>query len=821
MGRSYANIDSFATNFARQTIRFRWWVILGAILIAIGLGSGGRFLEFSNNYRVFFSDANPELSAFLDFQATYTKSDNILFVLNQRDGTAITKDTLVAVEELTEAAWQIPFSSRVDSITNFQHTYGVDDDLIVEDLIYNPGGMTDEEITARLDVAVAEPLLRNQLIHPERIATSVNVVLQYPELSLTEVPEAAAYARGLRADIEERYPQLQVSITGVSMLNNAFAEIGTQDLGVLLPIMFVIILGLTLAILRTPSGTGSTLMVIALSTMAAMGIAGFAGVSLTPVAAMAPVVILTLAVADSVHVLMSLRSAMRSGMNKEESIIESIRLNMVPVTVTSLTTIVGFLALNFSDSPPFWHLGNITATGIAAAWILSLTLLPAMLAIFPMKQLTPAEDSWGERQMSHLAEFVIARPVTLVASLGIISAVLIFMIPNLNLNDEWTKYFDHRTEFRRDTDVGLQYFGMYPVEYSVPADTIGGVSDPEFLARLDAFSEFLRAQPQVQHVYSLSDIMKRLNRNLHADDPAYYRIPEDRELAAQYLLLYELSLPYGLDLNDRINIDKSATRLTATLKDVDSVETKAFLAATREWMAENLPENGHAHPTGPQVMFTYIAERNVESMTLGTVIAILAISGILILTLRNLKLGILSLVPNGLPILTTFGTWTLLIGHVGFSVATIASISLGIIVDDTVHLLSKYVRAREERNASAADAIRYAFKTVGMALVVNTVVLTAGFLVLVVSAFKVNVDMGLLTAIAIVYALSLDVLILPGLLLLLDRDTTATDAAATTSNGGESMNISGQPAAIALALTATLALTVAPDTLAQTEPRGD
>ena len=127
-------------------------------------------------------------------------------------------------------------------------------------------------------------------------------------------------------------------------------------------------------------------------------------------------------------------------------------------------------------------------------------------------------------------------------------------------------------------------------------------------------------------MYSLSDIMKRLNKNLHGDDDSFYRIPGDRDLAAQYLLLYELSLPYGLDLNDRVNIDKSATRVTATLQDVDSIETKRFLEHTTEWMRQNLPATMEAHPTSAQVMFTYIAERNVSQMTGGTLAAVFAIA---------------------------------------------------------------------------------------------------------------------------------------------------------------------------------------------------
>jgi len=768
MPNSFEILDRLAARFTRGVLRFRWLVILAAVIGAITIGSGAQNLEFANNYRVFFSDENPELVAFEDLQATYTKNDNFLFVLEPEDGGAFSTDTLAAVESLTEAAWQIPFAIRVDSISNFQHTYGVEDDLIVEDLFRNSFEMSTDETVRRGDIALAEPLLRDQLVTSDGTVTAVNVVLQYPEKNLTEVPEAVAFARDLRQQIETAHPNIDVSLTGVSMLNNAFAETGVSDVGTLMPIMFGIILLLTLIILRSAVATFATLGVIMLSTMVAMGWAGFMGIKLTPISASAPTIILTLAIADSIHILIALRSAMRAGMNKSEAIVDAVRLNFLPVGVTSITTIIGFLALNFSDSPPFWHLGNITAVGIAAAWLFSITLLPALISILPYKAKQLTGDDRGEKVMSRIAEFVIARPRQILIALGGATLLLTALIPTIDLNDQWTGYFDERVEFRRDTDQALQHFGMYPIEYSVPAQESGGISDPEYLANLERLAEFLRDQPEIVHVYSFSDIMKRLNKNLHGDDPGYYQTPGDRDEAAQYLLLYELSLPYGLDLNDRVNIDKSATRITATLGDVDSIQTKRLLEATEEWMQANLPEWMEAKPTSAQVMFTYIAERNVENMVSGTIIAIVAIAAILMLALQSFRLGLLSLIPNGLPILATFGAWALIVGEVGFSVATIASISLGIIVDDTVHLLSKYVRARRELNGTAADAIRYAFKSVGVAIVVNTVILVAGFMVMLTSSFKVNADMGLLTAIAIVSALILDFLFLPALLLLID-----------------------------------------------------
>ena len=479
-------------------------------------------------------------------------------------------------------------------------------------------------------------------------------------------------------------------------------------------------------------------------------------------------------ITDSIHILVSMRVAMLGGLSKHDAIIDGIRTNFFAVSITSLTTIVGFLALNFSDSPPYHHLGNITAIGIGFAWLFSLTFLPALLSLLPMKAPTPKKRPSATARMEKLADFVIANSKKLLFGTLAATLVLVAMIPTLEFEDQWVEYFDQRLEMRRDNDVALQHFGLYPIEFSVPSGEPGGVSNPEFLATLEGFTDWIREQPGVTHVYSLTDIMKRLNKNLNEDDPSYYRLPDSRELSAQYLLLYELSLPYSLDLNDRINIDKSATRVTATLRDLTTSETKDFLAAAENWLQENAPPTMHTNATGAQVMFTFIAERNVESMIAGSGIAIGAIALIMILSLRSLGLGLLSLVPNSLPILATYGAWAILVGTVGFSVASVAAVSLGIVVDDSVHFLTKYLRGLRQRGLSREDAIRYAFRTVGVAIVVNTIVLAAGFAVLAISTFKLNADMGLMTALAIVFALVLDFFLLPALLLHLPKSAQSS-----------------------------------------------
>ncbi|WP_417457859.1 efflux RND transporter permease subunit [Kordiimonas sp.] len=782
MPKTMTAIDEFAVKLANFVIAKRWLVIFATLLLTVLIASGARFLQFSNNYRDFFSESNPELQAFEEFQDTYTKNDNFFFTIIPENGDVFSNDTLALVEDMTLEAWQIPYSIRVDSLSNFQHTYAEDDDLIVEDLVKGADSLTADDLAEKSQIALTEPLLRNQLVTADGRAIAVNVVVQYPEAHAFEVPEAVAYARGIKERMLEKYPGHEIRMTGVSMLNNAFQEAGMADSTEMIPMMYLLLLVLMAVTVRSVSGTIVTLLMIAFASAIGMGAAGFAEIGLTPISLSAPTIILTLAIADAVHILITARHSMSHGMSKRDALVEAVRVNFLAVMVTSLTTAIGFLALNFSDAPPFWHLGNISAVGIAAAWIMSVTFLPAMLSVLPMRAPKKAKET-ANNFMGKLADFVVRNNKKLFYGMGALALLLVSAMPLIQFNDQWTEYFDPSIEFRRDSDVSNEYFGFYPIEFSVHAPGEGGVSDPDFLVKLDEFAQFLREQPNVSHVYSVTDIMKRLNRNLHGDEASWYRLPDDRELSAQYLLLYELSLPYGLDLNDRINIDKSATRVTATLKNISTSETKVFLNSARDWIAQNAPDYMKATvPTSAQVMFTYVAERNVASMITGNIIAIIAIGIVMMIALKSVKIGAISMVPNALPILTAFGAWALLVGTVGFSVAAVASVSLGIVVDDTVHFLAKYVRGLREKGYDRAGAIKYAFETVGYALVVNTVVLVIGFAYLATSHFKMNADLGLLTALAISFALVFDFLFLPAVMLR-GSGKWISDTKKTDSNG--------------------------------------
>ncbi|MDH5712156.1 MAG: MMPL family transporter, partial [Gammaproteobacteria bacterium] len=471
--------------------------------------------------------------------------------------------------------------------------------------------------------------------------------------------------------------------------------------------------------------------------------------------------------ANGVHMLVTMRHEMALGHNKITGMVESMRINFQPVFVTSLTTVLGFLSLNFSDAPPFHDLGNIAAIGVAAGFILSVTFLPAMVAILPAYS---RKEVVGKQALGNFGEFVIKHHHRLLIGTALLSIILVSLVPKNELNDIFVNYFDETVEFRLDSDYAAKHLtGVYYVDFSLTSAETGGISDPNFLNKTEKFSQYLRSLPGVIHVHTITDTFKRLNKNMHGDDPAWYRLPDQRDMAAQYLLLYEMSLPYGLDLNNQIDVSKSATKIAVTLDTLSSNEILQFEETTEKWLKENLPDI-EAGATGPTLMFAHIGKRNIHSMLIGTTVALILISITLIFFMKSLKYGLISLIPNILPAAAAFGLWAIYSGQVGLALSVVTGMTLGIVVDDTVHFLSKYIRARKEKHLNAEEAVRYAFNSVGIALLVTSVVLIAGFMILAQSHFVLNSEMGLVTSTVIALALVLDFMLLPPLLMKLDGD---------------------------------------------------
>lgn len=764
---------TLAYNYCQWLYRNRWHVVVFYALVAAVAAWQALELKSTMDNRVFFGPENPELRLLTSLEKEYTQTNDVLVAIEPKKGNVFTREGLGAILELTDRLWKAPFATRVDSLTNFQYSRGNSDEVAIGDLVPKSFTFTAEDLADVRAIALRDPLLKGLLISQDGSVAGVRVNFQFPRDDAASVHEIAAYLLALQDAFRVAHPEVQLYFTGNVMVMKAFGEAQQRDIVYLVPLMLAVMAGILYVLLRSWAATFIAMSVAGLSMLIAMGSAGAMGIVLSAGTAPAPFIVLTVALAYGVHLIAEYVDGCRLGASNRVSALGAVESNIFPIFLTSLTTAIGFLSMNASDAPPFHDLGNISAIGVAAAFVLSFSLTPALLQIFSVP--VDPKTSVTNIALKETAKFVNAKPGQVLIAMATVVLLLAVGITHMRQSENWVEYFDETFQFRRDTDAVLaKLTGFDVLEFSIPAKAYGGVESPAYMAKLHDFTTWLRKQPEVLNVVAVSDIVKRVNRNVHGDDPAYDRLPQSREEIAQYLLLYEMSLPHGLSLTDRINASRDASRVTIVVgKDGKNLPSDVLLPVSERfehWLKTHGGPSMAAQGTGLSLMFAHLSERNIALMIGGTSIAIFLVSLILVVGLRSFKLALVSLVGDFVPAIMALGLWGYLVAEMNVAVSIVAAMTFGIVVDDTIHYLSRYSRARRILGMTPDQAVEYAFTSTGKAMIFTMTVMCFGFTVLSFSSFGVNATLGALTVITFGFALVSDFLILAPLLLVCDRE---------------------------------------------------
>ena len=761
-----------------------WIVESRYLLLLIVMGAfafstfGFKKLTINTDYKHYLDQSSRD--SIQSLEDIYGKNINILMALRpnlEKSSDIYNAEFLAGVESLTEKAWQTPHSTRVDSLTNFQRVKVDDDFLKVENLVKNAKEMKEEELQEIASFVKAEPRLRRMLVSEDGQLTAININLNIENENFDKTAEAVEFVFQLKEDFLEKFPGSKIYMSGAGLLSYELTQAAIRDLKVYVPLMYLVLFFLLGWLLRSAWAVFLTLNCLGISLAMTMGLCGWLGIPISNTMAMAPTLLLTLGVADCVHIFVGFLSRYREGVSKAKALLETLKVNISPVFMTSFTTAVGFLSLNSSDSTNFRELGNVVALGVSLLFFVAIFLLPALILILPIKPQMGQTKIFGRSFIQQLAQLVLNKPRTLALSVIALSVFCVFGVQKNVVDENFLEFLDHSNPVRSDTElISKELIGLYTIQYDIPSGQIDGISDPDYLQGLDQLASWFRQQPEVIQVSSVSDIFKDLNRSLNGGVETQYRLPEDSSLSAQYFLLYEMSLPFGLDLNSKVNLEKSNTHFVVHPKNLSNRELiqfgqKAKIKIDELLVVENRPSNVVSGATA----FAKITQNNVVNMLQGTGMALLVVSLVLMLAFRSFSMGLLSLVPNILPALIGFGLWGVLMGKVGLAVSSVIGMTFGIVVDDTIHFLSHYLDARRRDKLSPRASIEKTFSTVGIAVIITTVVLMAGFSILGLSSFTMNSHMSQLTALIVFIALVVDLFFLPQLLLayekLLRRET--------------------------------------------------
>ncbi len=742
-------------------------ILTVTILIVLTFAIGLKNLSISNDFRVYLSKDNPQLLAFESFESNYVKSDSATLVVTAKNGDLFNPKGLRLIEQLTEQAWLVDSAYRVSSLTNYQYSQSKQDEITTDYLVEDASQLSSQQVNAIRKIALSEKRLVRSLITKDGKLTVIAINLRLDRKKANASIAITEQIETIRDKYRLLYPEFQIDNGGSTAFNATLARAIAQDLSTLMPLSYLIIFVGLFLFLRSLLGTGAIFILISACLICTFGFFGWVAPVLTPIAGFAPSILLSIMVADSVHVLVTYFHQINLGESKKLAIATSLKLNFMPILVTSITTVIGFLSLNFSTSPPYRDLGNMVAFGVLIALLFSLFFLPTLMLMMPIKGTRRAVN---QHLFERFSNFVIGKKFQLILLVSLAVIGLTVFIPNNKISDNWSNYFDDSFPMIKLVNRIDGYLtGVNTLEYSL-TPTIGqSIFDPEYLSQMDQFEQWYLVQEKIMNVKSLSRLMKDLNQVMHNDDPVWYRVPESNELAAQYLLFHEFGLPEGMGLNNLVTIHKTASRFSVSMTNAGSDELLAMDNKAQAWLKQNAPAINADPATGLGVVFAHIAQRNITSLLMGTLFALVGISIVLMLVLKSFKYGLISLIPNIIPAAMAYGLWGLTFGYVDISLSIVACSTLGIVVDDTVHFLHKYIRARKS-GKDAVESVRESFSRVGIALLTTSVVLASGFMILSVSHMNTSATIGILMAVTLIFALIVDFLLLPPLLLYLDKD---------------------------------------------------
>jgi predicted RND superfamily exporter protein len=736
------------------------------VVVATVIGSGVDKLTVDHDVRNFLNPNDEILRTYEDFQKDYGSDNNFFVVVAPGSGSVFDPEALLLLHEIGLAARGIPYFSSVTS-------------MLENPIFAMPLARAALEASERADAPrslepveqfreaiMQDPWLAKRLVALDGRAAAVKIGIDLPAGAPEARADAIREARAVVKRFSTAYPNASITLAGNIAVTEELSEAISNSVSTVTTVTSVLIWVFLLIFTRSIFATTATFLVMALSVGTTMGMVGWLGVELTVVAGFVPAAIATLAVADSIHLLVGYHAALGREGTKLAALRAAVRANSKPIFLTSLTSVLGVLTLNFSDAPLYREMGNIIAGGIAVAYLMSMTLWPALMAWFPAPARTPR--MLDVRLMSRVGSWVISKRTPLILIGLSVSMLVVSLAARNSFTERWYEYLSDEYEARRAMDTVVENFaGIHHLYYSLDSGQPDGVFDSSYLSELEEFANWYRQQPDVNHVVGLVDALRTAGivEDSESQQTAGVSVRPGLGMLIRAAGL-QLHRPDSAGI---LNADYSSSILEVILEPVDSASLIALDARAHEWLAENAIHVDSATGLGLDLVFAKINVSNVRSIMLGATIALIAISAMLVLLLRSPRLGLISLVPNLVPIGLAFGVWGIFVGYIDMAVSVVMGISIGLVVDDTVHFLCKYTAARGLAEGDNLKALEAAFGQVGTAIVISSLVLMVGFAGALGSDITPTRETAAILIMTIGFAMLADLLLLPALLAVLDK----------------------------------------------------
>jgi predicted RND superfamily exporter protein len=736
-----------------------WGAIALGVLLLVGLAPGLLRLKTDFTHTGFFNADDPKLQKFEEFEKRFGNDDTVVIAVHSPSGVYDTA-TITLVQRLTDQLWRVPEVIRVESVANYNWLHGKEGEIVVEPFL--PRTPSPERLAERRRLNDTEHILPRYLISDDQRTT---LVIGRIKPAIDRPPDSAAITRALRAiAAQARVTDETLHLQGTPVVTYGFEEVTIEDLARLVPLVVALAAVFLFLILRSVVAIVLPFVTVSASLICAFGMAGWAGLVQVPLSTAIPSILIAVGIADTVHVVFSFVGALRAGASQRDAARYALMRNMLPTFLTSLTTAVGFFSFMSAPLKPLAMLGIVTGFGTAVTWVFAFVVCGGALFVLPFR-IAPRPDvshAVGLAGGGWLVAFAVAHRRAVLLGTVTVVAVSCWYALGMDVSTDPIKYFSRDVPVRQAHELlEREMQTSRSIELVVESGREGGALDAAFLEKVDELERALAQDPSVTLTLSIVDTLKQVNQALADGDPAAYALPDDNAAIAQQMLLYTLALPPGMDLNDRITVREDALRVTLVGNHENST---AAVALVDRAIALGAERSLDVWATGKYFLYQETSDYVVQSLLRSIAGASLVIGLIMAVMLRSIRLGIISMIPNIVPLFVAGATLRLLGRPLDLGTAMVASVALGICIDDTSQILANYARVRRDGLAAVPALYRVMEHSLPSLLSTNGV-LIASFASFVVATYIPNMVFGLLTSFVFVVALIADLMLTPVLLL--------------------------------------------------------
>ncbi len=757
---------------ARLCTDKRWPLFAFACLLCVALLPGILQLGFDTSLGALMSQDDPYLDEFARVEESFPPELEVNFgFVADTEQTVFTFATLRAIADLESNFRAIPGAIRFSSITDF---FSPDrQERLFTRPLENYSAVELQEVAG---LALNDRILTGSYLSPNGQFARAVIAINEGDLTPEDRIEIANAATGLLDELRAAHPQANIVINSDVLLEQDGRQAMLDDLSVLLPIVIAVcILAICLCFRSLLLGM-AILVHIAFTIVSTLGLLGYLQLQFNSISVMAPLVVVIVAVANSVHIISLLQQGLERGEDKLQAMRYSLSRNFIPVSLAAITTAIGFSSLNMSSSPSIQDFGRIVALGISFAYLFTLLVLPTVLILL-VRQNAAYTDSehFLRRALSRLATFTHRYDKPLFMSCSVLAVLGFLLLPLNEMDFNRLNFIDPGSELSRYYDAVAEHMDRGPtLAYVIDTGTIDGGIDPAFLQQLEDYQQWLTELDAIESAASVVDMVKTINEVANENDPNAYAIPPDINEVAYYLNSYEVVQSEEFPLSGFLSNDYSEATLVINARRLSNQELLDLDAELSSEFARFFPQAELLHGSGLLLFARMDALVTIELLQ-GYSISLILITLCLIIGLRSWYFGLLSIIPNLLPAVIVFGAWGLFVGQLDPFVMMLFSISIGLVVDDTVHLLSHYL---EQRHAGSdqQSAMHRAIVTAGPALTITTLVLALGTTILIAANTLYFQQSAKLLVPIVVLALALDLLYLPTILRRFDKKPLNTAA---------------------------------------------